>query len=81
MLFGRTFIDREMLLGLVVASFLAFFHTFMALLIISSLLIGGSIIAAHGAFRVPKDLFLDDPSAAFNGKHHQHAALLPRHTC
>ncbi|GJM92694.1 hypothetical protein PR202_ga09186 [Eleusine coracana subsp. coracana] len=66
-LFGRTFTDRETLLGLVVASFLAFFLTSVASLIISGLLVGGAIVAAHGAFRVPEDLFLDDPSGASNG--------------
>ncbi|CAD6229286.1 unnamed protein product [Miscanthus lutarioriparius] len=66
-LFGRTFTDRETLLGLVVASVLAFFLTSVASLIISGLLVGGAIVAAHGACRVPEDLFLDDPSAASNG--------------
>jgi PRA1 family protein 1 len=66
-LFGRTFTDRETLLGLVVASVLAFFLTSVASLIISGLLVGGAIVAAHGSFRVPEDLFLDDPSAASNG--------------
>ncbi|KAF0927725.1 hypothetical protein E2562_035974 [Oryza meyeriana var. granulata] len=63
-LFGRTFSDRETLLGLVVASFVAFFFTSVASLIISGLLVGGAIVAAHGAFRMPEDLFLDDADAA-----------------
>ncbi|KAF0923632.1 hypothetical protein E2562_006614 [Oryza meyeriana var. granulata] len=66
-LFGRTFTDRETLLGLVVASVLAFFMTSVASLIISGLLIGGAIVAVHGAFRVPEDLFLDDPSVGPSG--------------
>ncbi|EAY76346.1 hypothetical protein OsI_04281 [Oryza sativa Indica Group] len=66
-LFGRTFTDRETLLGLVVASVLAFFMTSVASLIISGLLVGGAIVAVHGAFRVPEDLFLDDPSVGSNG--------------
>jgi len=66
-LFGRTFTDRETLLGLVVASVLAFFLTSVASLIISGLLVGGAIVAAHGACRVPEDLFLDDPNAASSG--------------
>ncbi|GJN28845.1 hypothetical protein PR202_gb17016 [Eleusine coracana subsp. coracana] len=48
-------------------SFLAFFLTSVASLIISGLIVGGAIVAAHGAFRMPEDLFLDDPSAASNG--------------
>ena len=66
-LFGRAFTDRETLLGLVVASLLAFFLTSVASLIISGLLVGAAIVAAHGACRMPEDLFLDDPSAASNG--------------
>ncbi|KAG8085906.1 hypothetical protein GUJ93_ZPchr0010g9067 [Zizania palustris] len=63
-LFGRSFSDRETLLGLVVASLVAFFFTSVASLIISGLLVGGAIVAAHGAFRMPEDLFLDDADAA-----------------
>ena len=66
MLFGRSFTDRETLLGLVVASVLAFFLS-TASLIISGLLVGGAIIPAHRACRMPEDLFLDDSSAASSG--------------
>jgi PRA1 family protein 1 len=66
-LFRHTFTDREMLLSLVVTSMLAFFLTSVASLIISGLLVGGTIVAAHSAFHVPEDLFLYDPSAASNG--------------
>ncbi|TVU19783.1 hypothetical protein EJB05_35954, partial [Eragrostis curvula] len=63
-LFGRTFSDRETLIGLVGASFVLLFFTSFASLIISGLLVGGALVAAHGAFRVPEDLFLDEPNAA-----------------
>ncbi|KAG2626845.1 hypothetical protein PVAP13_3KG483535 [Panicum virgatum] len=63
-LFGRTFSDRETLMGLVGASFVLLFFTSVASLIISGLLVGGALVAAHGAFRVPEDLFLDEPNAA-----------------
>ncbi|KAM0878176.1 hypothetical protein ACQ4PT_035027 [Festuca glaucescens] len=66
-LFGRTFTDRETLLGLVVSSLLAFFLTSVASLIISGLLVGGALVAVHGAFRMPEDLFLDDSSAVSSG--------------
>uniref|UniRef100_A0ACD5VIM0 Uncharacterized protein n=1 Tax=Avena sativa TaxID=4498 RepID=A0ACD5VIM0_AVESA len=66
-LFGRTFTDRETLLGLVVSSLLAFFLTSVASLIISGLLVGGALVAVHGAFRMPEDLFLDDSSAISGG--------------
>uniref|UniRef100_A0ACD5TG88 Uncharacterized protein n=1 Tax=Avena sativa TaxID=4498 RepID=A0ACD5TG88_AVESA len=62
--FGRTFSDRETLLGLIVASIVAFFFTPVASLIISGMLVGGAIVAAHGALRMPEDLFLDDADAA-----------------
>lgn len=44
-------------------SFVAFF-TSIALLITSGLLVNGAIVAAHGAFRMLEDLFLDDVDAA-----------------
>ncbi|KAK1667467.1 hypothetical protein QYE76_055626 [Lolium multiflorum] len=66
-LFGRTFTDRETLLGLVVSSVLAFFLTSVASLIISGLLVGGALVAVHGAFRMPEDLFLDDSSNVSGG--------------
>jgi PRA1 family protein 1 len=66
-LFRRTFTDRETLLGLIVASVIAFFLMLVASLIISGLLIGDAIVAAHDAFRVSEDLFLDDSSDASNG--------------
>ncbi|KAG8089090.1 hypothetical protein GUJ93_ZPchr0011g28819 [Zizania palustris] len=43
---------------------MAFFFTSIASLIISRLLIGGSIIVMHNAFCMPKDLFLDDVDVA-----------------
>jgi len=63
-LFGRTFSDRETLMGLVGASFVLLFFTSVASLIISGLLVGGALVAAHGAFRLPEDLFLDEPDQA-----------------
>ncbi|KAJ6871475.1 PRA1 family protein B4-like [Populus alba x Populus x berolinensis] len=59
-LFGRTFSDRETLGILIVLSVFVVFLTNVGSVIISALLIGVGIVCAHGAFRVPEDLFLDD---------------------
>lgn len=65
-LFGRTFSERETLLGLTVITVFVVFLTSVGSLIISALLVGSGLVSAHGAFRVPEDLFLDDqePGAA-----------------
>ena len=59
-LFGRTFSDRETLGILIVLSVFVVFLTNVGSVIISALLVGVGIVCAHGAFRVPEDLFLDD---------------------
>ncbi|KAJ6699419.1 PRENYLATED RAB ACCEPTOR 1-RELATED [Salix purpurea] len=59
-LFGRTFSDRETLGILIVLSIFVVFLTSVGSLIISALLVGVGIVCAHGAFRAPEDLFLDD---------------------
>ncbi|KAI0501898.1 hypothetical protein KFK09_016843 [Dendrobium nobile] len=68
-LFGRTFSDRETLLGLTVITVFVVFLTSVGSLIISALLVGAALVAAHGAFRLPEDLFLDDqePGGAATG--------------
>ncbi|KAG6482780.1 PRA1 family protein B3-like [Zingiber officinale] len=59
-LFGRTFSHRETLGGLVLLSVLVVFLTSVGSIIVSALVVGAGIVAAHGAFRVPEDLFLDE---------------------
>jgi PRA1 family protein 1 len=66
-LFGRTFSDRETLLGLVVVTFLVVFLTSVGSLIISALLIGSGLVCLHGAFHVPEDLFLDEVDSVTGG--------------
>ncbi|KAJ3669053.1 hypothetical protein LUZ60_011003 [Juncus effusus] len=66
-LFGRSFSDRETLVGLVVLSVLVVFLTSVGSLIISAVLIGGAIVCLHGAFRVPEDLFLDEVDTVTGG--------------
>jgi PRA1 family protein 1 len=66
-LFGRTFSDRETLLGFVVVTFLVVFLTSVGSLIISALLIGSALVCLHGAFHVPEDLFLDEVDSVTGG--------------
>ncbi|XP_057981668.1 PRA1 family protein B3-like [Malania oleifera] len=57
---GRTFSDRETLGVLTLLTVIVIFLTTVGSLLISALMIGLGIVCAHGAFRVPEDLFLDD---------------------
>ncbi|KAI4370506.1 hypothetical protein MLD38_018856 [Melastoma candidum] len=63
---NRTFSDKETLAFLVVLSIVVLFLTSVGSLLISAVMIGVAIIALHGAFRVPEDLFLDDQEAGSN---------------
>ncbi|KAJ1273712.1 hypothetical protein BS78_05G005900 [Paspalum vaginatum] len=74
---GRTFSDREVLGGLVAASAFVVFLTSVGSLIFSALALGAAAVCAHGACRVPEDLFLDEPDQ-INGRLRQPAALLRR---
>ncbi|NP_001151719.1 PRA1 family protein B4 [Zea mays] len=65
--FGRTFSDREVLGGLAAASAFVVFLTSVGSLIFSALALGTAIVCAHGACRVPEDLFLDDVDQAAGG--------------
>lgn len=64
---GRTFSDRETLFGLSLLTVVVIFLTTVGSLLISALMVGFAIICAHGAFRVPEDLFLDDQEPANSG--------------
>lgn len=64
---GRTFSDTETLAGLVLLTVIVVFVSSVGSLLISALLIGLAIVCAHGSFRVPEDLFLDDQEPANAG--------------
>ncbi|KAJ0960051.1 hypothetical protein J5N97_000166 [Dioscorea zingiberensis] len=68
-LLGRTFSDRETFGGLVLFTIVVVVLTSVASIIISAVMVGAAIICAHGAFRMPEDLFLDDqePGGAATG--------------
>ncbi|RLM80467.1 uncharacterized protein C2845_PM12G02030 [Panicum miliaceum] len=61
---GRTFSDREVLGGLIASSAFVVFLTSVGSLLFSALVLGAAVVCAHGAFRVPEDLFLDEPDQA-----------------
>lgn len=58
--FGRTFSEREVLLGMSLFSLIMIFMTNVGSILISALMIGAALCFAHGAYRVPDDLFLDE---------------------
>ncbi|CAN1134322.1 PRA1 family protein B4 [Linum perenne] len=64
---GRTFTDMETLGSLVLLSVVVVFLTSVGSLLISGLMVGTAIVCAHGAFRVPEDLFLDEEEPASTG--------------
>lgn len=57
---GRTFSNGETLLILIGLTIVTVFLTSIGSLVISAVLVGLAIVCAHGAFRDPEDLFLDD---------------------
>ncbi|EXB46342.1 hypothetical protein L484_009490 [Morus notabilis] len=59
-IFGRTFSDTQTLWGLIGLSIFVVFLTSVGSVIISALMLGFAAVFAHGAFRVPEDLFLDE---------------------
>ncbi|XVF76891.1 hypothetical protein PTKIN_Ptkin13bG0303600 [Pterospermum kingtungense] len=66
-IFGRTFSDRETLGILIIFSVFVVFLTSVGSLLISALMVGIGLVCAHGAFRVPDDLFLDEQDSASTG--------------
>ncbi|KAJ6891910.1 hypothetical protein NC651_025187 [Populus alba x Populus x berolinensis] len=64
---GRSFSDRETLGILVVSTIVVIFLTSVGSLLISASMVGFALVCAHGAFRVPEDLFLDDQEPASAG--------------
>ncbi|KAG5237418.1 PRA1 family protein [Salix suchowensis] len=64
---GRSFSERETLGILVVSTTVVIFLTSVGSLLISASMVGFALVCAHGAFRVPEDLFLDDQEPASAG--------------
>ncbi|ERM95550.1 hypothetical protein AMTRI_Chr08g207820 [Amborella trichopoda] len=63
-LFNRSFSDREVLGIMVLLTVIVVFLTSVGSLLISALMFGLAIVCAHGAFRVPEDLFLDEQESS-----------------
>ncbi|XVE76623.1 hypothetical protein DITRI_Ditri12bG0188300 [Diplodiscus trichospermus] len=66
-IFGRAFSDRETLGILIIFSVFVVFLTSVGSLLISALMVGFGLVCAHGAFRVPEDLFLEEQEPAATG--------------
>uniref|UniRef100_A0A2P2Q4Y5 PRA1 family protein n=1 Tax=Rhizophora mucronata TaxID=61149 RepID=A0A2P2Q4Y5_RHIMU len=64
---GRTFSDRETLGILILSTVIVVFLTSVGSLLISATLVGLGIVCAHGAFRDPEDLFMDEQEALGSG--------------
>ncbi|KAG0588612.1 hypothetical protein M758_2G210100 [Ceratodon purpureus] len=58
--FGRTFSEREVLTGMSLFTVIMIFMTNVGSILITALMIGAAVCFAHGAYRVPDDLFLDE---------------------
>lgn len=65
--FGRTFSDRETLGCLILFSIFVIFLTDVGSVLVSAMMVGVALICAHGAFRAPEDLFLDEQEPAATG--------------
>ncbi|CAM8927264.1 unnamed protein product [Rhodiola kirilowii] len=66
-LFGRTFSEPETLGMLILVTTGVVFLTSVGSVLMSAVLVGFSLVSAHGAFRVPEDFFLDDQEGAAGG--------------
>ncbi|KAI8471910.1 MAG: prenylated rab acceptor family protein [Monoraphidium minutum] len=61
---GRELSEREKFMYMSGGSFvIVFFLTNVASIVFSALMFGAALVAAHGATRVPDDLFIDDSEA------------------
>ncbi|XP_051130461.1 PRA1 family protein B4-like [Andrographis paniculata] len=60
-LFGRQFSERETLFFLLISTVVVIFLTSVGTVLVSALMVGVAIVCTHGAFRLPEDLFLDEP--------------------
>ncbi|CAI9097227.1 OLC1v1033602C1 [Oldenlandia corymbosa var. corymbosa] len=66
-IFGRQFSDLETIALLVVSTIFVVFLTSVGSVLVSALMVGLAIVAVHGAFRVPEDLFLDEQESPATG--------------
>ncbi|XVF68442.1 hypothetical protein PTKIN_Ptkin11bG0003200 [Pterospermum kingtungense] len=66
-IWGRTYSDRETLAILAAFTVVVIFLTSVGSLLISGTMMGLGIVCAHGAFRMPEDLFLDEQEPLSSG--------------
>lgn len=63
-IYGRSLSEREKFIACVAITILVMFGlTKVGAVLLSGIIIGSAAVCAHGAFRVPDDLFLDDQDA------------------
>ncbi|OMO82933.1 Prenylated rab acceptor PRA1 [Corchorus capsularis] len=66
-IWGRTYSDMETLAILVILTVVVIFFSSVGSLLISGTMMGVAIVCAHGAFRMPEDLFLDEQEQLGSG--------------
>ncbi|KAI9118338.1 hypothetical protein K1719_010670 [Acacia pycnantha] len=59
-IFGRPFTDCEALIGLSIVTVVVILMTSVVSLLLSAFALGMALVCAHGAFRAPEDLFLNE---------------------
>ncbi|XP_050370082.1 PRA1 family protein B2-like [Argentina anserina] len=64
---GRSYSDTQVLFGLGLVTLIAILVTSVLSLLITALMVGAGIVSAHGAFRDPEDLFLDESQPLGSG--------------
>ncbi|KAL6204337.1 hypothetical protein ACLB2K_021605 [Fragaria x ananassa] len=64
---GRAYSDTQVLFGLGLVTLVAILVTSVLSLLITAVMVGVGIVSAHGAFRDPEDLFLDESQPLGSG--------------
>lgn len=64
---GKTYSDTQVLFGLGLVTLIAILITSVLSMLITAVMVGVGIVCAHGAFRDPEDLFLDDSQPLGSG--------------
>lgn len=67
MILGKTYSDTQVLFGLGLVTLIAILITSVLSMLITAVMVGVGIVCAHGAFRDPEDLFLDDSQPLGSG--------------
>lgn len=60
MVFHRAFTNREVLVGLILATVAVVLLTNVVSVVVTAVMVGLGMVCVHGALRVPDDLFLEE---------------------